>query len=116
MMQKQERMIKMAVTTVTKDNFEAVVLQAEKPVLIDFYATWCGPCRMVSPLVDEIAEEYQNYQIFKVDFNETPEWAQKFGVMGIPTLVVLKQGKVITQNVGALPKNAMLDLLEQAEK
>ena len=85
----------MAVTTVTKDNFEAVVLQAEKPVLIDFYATWCGPCRMVSPLVDEIAEEYQNYQICKVDVDE---------------------GKVITQNVGALPKNAILDLLEQAEK
>ena len=97
MMQKQERMIKMAVTTVTKDNFEAVVLQAEKPVLIDFYATWCGPCRMVSPLVDEIAEEYQNYQICKVDVDESPELAQKFGVMSIPTLVVLKQGKVITQ-------------------
>ena len=116
MMQKQERMRKMAVTTVTKDNFEAVVLQAEKPVLIDFYATWCGPCRMVSPLVDEIAEEYQNYQICKVDVDESPELAQKFGVMSIPTLVVLKQGKVITQNVGALPKNAILDLLEQAEK
>ena len=101
----------MAVTTVTKDNFEAVVLQAEKPVLIDFYATWCGPCRM-----DEIAEEYQNYQICKVDVDESPELAQKFGVMSIPTLVVLKQGKVITQNVGALPKNAILDLLEQAEK
>lgn len=106
----------MAVTTVTKDNFEAVVLQAEKPVLIDFYAIWCGPCRMVSPLVDEIAEEYQNYQICKVDVDESPELAQKFGVMSIPTLVVLKQGKVITQNVGALPKNAILDLLEQAEK
>ena len=106
----------MAVTTVTKGNFEAVVLQAEKPVLIDFYATWCGPCRMVSPLVDEIVEEYQNYQICKVDVDESPELAQKLGVMSIPTLVVLKQGKVITQNVGALPKNAILDLLEQAEK
>lgn len=106
----------MAVTTVTKDNFETVVLQAEKPVLIDFYATWCGPCRMVSPLVDEIAKEYQNYQICKVDVDESPELAQKFGVMSIPTLVVLKQGKVITQNVGALSKNAILDLLEQAEK
>ena len=106
----------MAVIKVTNDNFETAVLQTSKPVLIDFYATWCGPCRMVSPLVDEIAEENSDYQICKVDVDEAPELAQKFGVMSIPTLVVLKQGKVITQNVGALPKNAILDLLEQAEK
>ena len=106
----------MAVIKVTNDNFETAVLQTSKPVLIDFYATWCGPCRMVSPLVDEIAEENSDYQICKVDVDEAPELAQKFGVMSIPTLVVLEQGKVITQNVGALPKNAILDLLEQAEK
>lgn len=104
----------MAVIKVTNENFETAVLQANKPVLIDFYATWCGPCRMVSPLVDEIAEENKDYQICKVDVDESPELAQKFGVMSIPTLVVLKDGKVITQNVGAPPKNAILDMLKQA--
>ena len=104
----------MAVIKVTNDNFETAVLQTSKPVLIDFYATWCGPCRMVSPLVDEIAEENSNYQICKVDVDEAPELAQKFGVMSIPTLVVLKGGKVVAQNVGALPKSSILDMLKQA--
>lgn len=94
----------MVVIKITNENFETAVLQTNKPVLIDFYATWCGPCRMVSPLVDEIAEENKDYQICKVDVDESPELAQKFGVMSIPTLVVLKDGKVVTQNVGALPK------------
>jgi len=104
----------MAVIKVTNDNFEKAVLQTSKPVLIDFYATWCGPCRMVSPLVDEIAEENSDYQICKVDVDEAPELAQKFGVMSIPTLVVLKGGKVVAQNVGALPKSSILDMLKQA--
>ncbi|MCI5844864.1 MAG: thioredoxin [Oscillospiraceae bacterium] len=104
----------MAVIKVTNDNFETAVLQTSKPVLIDFYATWCGPCRMVSPLVDEIAEENSDYQICKVDVDEAPELAQKFGVMSIPTLVVLKGGKVVAQNVGALPKSSILDMLKQA--
>lgn len=104
----------MAVIKVTNDNFETAVLQTSKPVLIDFYATWCGPCRMVSPLVDEIAEENSDYQICKVDVDEAPELAQKFGVMSIPTLVVLKGGKVVAQNVGALPKRSILDMLKQA--
>ncbi len=104
----------MAVIRVTNDNFETAILQTNKPVLIDFYATWCGPCKMVSPLVDEIAEENSDYQICKVDVDEVPELAKKFGVMSIPTLVVLKNGKVISQNVGALPKNAILEMLKQA--
>lgn len=104
----------MAVIKVTNDNFETAVLQTSKPVLIDFYATWCGPCRMVSPLVDEIAEENSDYQICKVDVDEAPELAQKFGVMSIPTLVVLKGGKVVAQNVGALQKSSILDMLKQA--
>lgn len=104
----------MAVIKVTNDNFETAVLQTNKPVLIDFYATWCGPCRMVSPLVDEIAEENSDYQICKVDVDEAPELAQKFGVMSIPTLVVLKGGKIVAQNVGALPKSSILDMLKQA--
>ena len=104
----------MAAIKVTNDNFETVVLQTNKPVLIDFYAAWCGPCRMVSPLLDEIAEENSDYQICKVDVDEAPELAQKFGVMSIPTLVVWKDGKVVTQNVGAVPKNTILDMLKQA--
>ncbi len=104
----------MAAIRVTNDNFETVVLQTNKPVLIDFYAAWCGPCRMVSPLVDEIAEENSDYQICKVDVDEAPELAQKFGVMSIPTLVVWKDGKVVTQNVGAVPKSTILDMLKQA--
>lgn len=104
----------MAAIKVTNDNFETVVLQTNKPVLIDFYAAWCGPCRMVSPLVDEIAEENSDYQICKVDVDEAPELAQKFGVMSIPTLVVWKDGKVVTQNVGAVPKDTILDMLKQA--
>lgn len=104
----------MAAIKVTNDNFETVVLQTNKPVLIDFYAAWCGPCRMVSPLVDEIAEENSDYQICKVDVDEAPELAQKFGVMSIPTLVVWKDGKVVTQSVGAVPKDTILDMLKQA--
>lgn len=104
----------MAAIKVTNDNFETAVLQTNKPVLIDFYAAWCGPCRMVSPLVDEIAEENSDYQICKVDVDEAPELAQKFGVMSIPTLVVWKDGKVVTQNVGAVPKSTILDMLKQA--
>lgn len=104
----------MAAIKVTNDNFETVVLQTNKSVLIDFYAEWCGPCRMVSPLVDEIAEENSDYQICKVDVDEAPELAQKFGVMSIPTLVVWKDGKVVTQNVGAVPKDTILDMLKQA--
>ena len=100
----------------TTANFEEEVLKSEIPVLVDFYADWCGPCQMLAPVLEEVARELPQVQFCKVDVDESPELAQKFGVMSIPTLVVLKQGKVITQNVGALPKNAILDLLEQAEK
>ena len=103
----------MAVLSVTKENF-ASVQASEKPVLLDFYADWCGPCRMVSPIVDEIAEENVQYLVGKINVDNEPELAQKFGVMNIPTLVVMKEGKVVQQVAGARPKAQILALLEQA--
>lgn len=101
----------MAVVTITGKNFEAEVMQADKPVLIDFWAAWCGPCRMVSPIVDEISEEVASIKVGKVNVDENPELAQKFGVMSIPTLVVIKDGKVVQRAVGARSKSAIKDML-----
>ncbi|MGN1442308.1 MAG: thioredoxin [Acutalibacteraceae bacterium] len=101
----------MSVLSVTKDNFESVK-QSEKTVLLDFYADWCGPCRMVSPLVDEIAEEYSEYLVGKINVDEEGELAAAFGVTSIPTLVVMKDGKVVNQSAGARPKNQILDMLK----
>ena len=94
----------MAVTVVTKENFSQEVLQSDKPVLIDFWASWCGPCRMVSPVVDEIAEENTDVKVGKVNVDEQRELAAQFNVMSIPTLVVIKNGKTVNQMVGARPK------------
>ena len=102
----------MSVLNVNKDNFEQEVMQSEKTVLVDFFATWCGPCRMVSPIVDEIAEEHPEYKIVKIDVDAEPELAQKFGVMSIPTLVVIKDGKVAEQSTGAKPKAQILAMLQ----
>lgn len=101
----------MAVVTITKQNFEAEVLQSSKPVLVDFWASWCGPCRMLSPIVDEIAEERADIKVGKVNVDEQPELAGQFGVMSIPTLLVFKNGKLANQAVGARPKSAVLELL-----
>ena len=100
----------MSVTTVTKENFKAFT-QSEKPVLLDFWASWCGPCRMVSPIVDEIAAERSDIKVCKINVDEQPELAARFGVMSIPTLVVMKNGKVINQAVGARPKAQILAML-----
>lgn len=97
----------MAVIKLTKDNFETEAIQSTKPVLIDFYADWCGPCRMVSPLVDELAEESDAYKVGKVNVDDYPEIAARYGVMSIPTLIVLKDGKVAQQAVGARGKDAI---------
>ncbi len=102
----------MAVLTVTKENFEQAVLGSDKPVLLDFWAVWCGPCQMVSPIVDEIAEEAPQYLVGKVNVDEQPELAQAFGIVSIPTLVAMKGGKVAEQLVGARPKQEILALLE----
>ena len=101
----------MAVITITKENFAQEVLQSEKPVLLDFWASWCGPCRMLSPVVDEVAEERTDVKVGKVNVDEQPELAGEFGVMSIPTLLVFEQGKLVRQAVGARPKSGVLQLL-----
>ena len=100
----------MKVIKANKENFESVRL-SEKPVLIDFYADWCGPCRMVSPIVDEIAEERDDIVVAKVNVDEENELASEFGVFSIPTLVVIKNGKVVSQAAGVRPKDAILAML-----
>lgn len=101
----------MSVLKVNKNNFETVK-NSEKTVLLDFYADWCGPCRMVSPLVDEIAEENPQYLIGKINVDDEPEIAAAFSVSSIPTLVVMKDGKIVNQTIGARPKNQILDMLK----
>lgn len=101
----------MSVINVNKNNFRNEVLNSEKPVLLDFWASWCGPCRMVSPIVDEIAAERGDIKVGKVNVDEQPELAAQFGVMSIPTLVVMKGGKVVNQMVGARPKSQILAML-----
>lgn len=101
----------MAVITITKENFASEVLQSTQPVLLDFWASWCGPCRMLSPVVDEVAEERTDVKVGKVNVDEQPELAGEFGVMSIPTLLVFEQGKLVRQAVGARPKASVLELL-----
>ena len=101
----------MAVITITKENFAQEVLQSEKPVLLDFWASWCGPCRMLSPIVDEVAEERSDVKVGKVNVDEQPELAGEFGVMSTPTLLVFRGGKLVNQAVGARPKAGVLALL-----
>ena len=101
----------MAVIEIKSTNFRQEVLESDKPVLLDFWASWCGPCRMVSPIVDEIAEERTDIKVGKVNVDEQPELAAQFGVMSIPTLVVMKDGKIVNQVVGARPKAQILSLL-----
>ena len=101
----------MSVTKITRDNFD-LVKNSEKTVLLDFYADWCGPCRMVSPIVDEIAEEHPEYFIGKINVDEEGELAAQFGVMSIPTLVVIRGGQIVANQPGARPKAAILAMLE----
>ncbi len=101
----------MSVLQLTKDNFEQVK-NSEKTVLLDFYADWCGPCRMVSPLVDEIANEYPEFLVCKINVDAEPELAGAFEVMSIPTLVVMKDGKIANKSTGARPKAQILAMLE----
>ncbi len=101
----------MSVIRINKDNFQNEVINSNKPVLLDFYADWCGPCRMVSPIVDEIAEERADIKVGKINVDEQSELAEKFGVFSIPALVVIKGGKIVNQAVGAKPKAQILSML-----
>ena len=101
----------MAVIAITGENFDQEILKAEKPALVDFWAPWCGPCRMVSPLVEEIAEENSDIVVGKINIDEQPDLAGRYGVMSIPTLMVFQKGEVVQKAVGARPKKAILQLL-----
>jgi thioredoxin 1 len=101
----------MSVLHITKDNFEAEVLKSDKPVLLDFSATWCGPCRMVAPILEEIAAENDHIKVGKIDVDEDPDLARQFQVTSIPLLVVMVDGKVVDQALGARPKDAILKLI-----
>mgnify|MGYP003316098506 FL=1 len=101
----------MKVLHVNKDNFHNEVLNSEKPVLLDFFASWCGPCRMVGPILDEIAEEREDIKVCKVDIDEQPELASRYRIMSVPTLMVLKDGNIVDQSIGAKPKHQILAMV-----
>lgn len=101
----------MSAVNINKTNFQSEVIHSEKPVLLDFWASWCGPCRMVGPIVDEIAAERGDLKVGKVNVDEQPELAGQFGVMAIPTLVVMKDGRITSQAAGARPKAQILAML-----
>lgn len=101
----------MSAINIDKTNFQSEVLNADKPVLLDFWAPWCGPCRTVSPVVDEIANERTDIKVGKINVDEQPELASQFNIMSIPTLVVMKRGKIVNQIIGARPKAQILAML-----
>ncbi len=101
----------MSAMNINKNNFHEEVMKSEKPVLIDFWAPWCGPCRMVVPIIDEIAAEHPEYKIVKVNVDEESELASSFRVASIPTLVVMKDGQEVARSVGARPKNQILAMM-----
>ena len=101
----------MSAININKNNFQNEVLNSEKKVLLDFWAPWCGPCRMVVPIVEEIADERPDIKVGKINVDEEVELASQFGIMSIPTLVVIENGKIVNQAMGARPKEAILDML-----
>ena len=101
----------MATININNNNFLSEVMNSEKKVLLDFWAPWCGPCRMVVPMVEEIAKERPDIKVTKINVDENPELATRFGIMSIPTLVVMENGKIVNQATGARPKNAILAML-----
>ena len=101
----------MSAININKNNFQSEVLNSEKKVLLDFWAPWCGPCRMVVPMVEEIAKERTDIKVGKINVDENPELSSQFGIMSIPTLVVMENGKIVNQAMGARPKNAILAML-----
>ena len=101
----------MKVLHINKDNFHKEVINSDRPVLLDFFASWCGPCRMVGPILDEIAEEREDIKVCKVNIDEQPELAHRYRIMTIPTLMVLKDGNIVEQSVGAKPKHQILAMV-----
>ena len=101
----------MSAINITKDNFNNEVINSIKPILLDFWAPWCGTCRMVVPLIEEIANERSDIKVGKINIDEEPELAAHFGVMSIPTLVVIKEGKIVNQAVGARPKEQIISMI-----
>ena len=101
----------MKVLHINKDNFHKEVLNSDKPVLLDFFASWCGPCRMVAPILDEIADEREDIKVCKVDIDEQPELASRYRIMSVPTLMVLKNGQIVEQSLGAKPKHQILAMV-----
>ena len=105
----------MSVIQITKENFETEVLQAQVPVLLDFWAVWCGPCRMLAPVVEQVSEENEGkLAVGKVNVDDCPDLAMKFGVMSIPTLILCKDGQVVDKRVGYQPKNQLDDMIRKA--
>lgn len=102
----------MSVVNITVENFEAEVVNSDKPVLVDFWALWCGPCQMLSPLVDQVAEEVTSVKVGKVNVDEQPDLAVKFGVMSIPMLILFENGEAVKKSVGAVPKSQILDFIK----
>ena len=100
------------ITTITKDNFEKEIVKADKPALVDFWASWCGPCRMLSPIIDEIAEEHPEIKVCKINIDDEAELAIRHGVMSVPTLMIFKNGEIAQTAVGVRPKDEILDLLK----
>ena len=101
----------MAITVITQENFRSEVLESKEPVLLDFWAPWCGPCRMLMPLIEEIAAERTDIKVAKINVDDVPDLANEFGVMSIPTLIVMKDGKPVNQAVGGRSKAAILAML-----
>lgn len=101
----------MSAININKDNFQEEVMNSDKPVLLDFWAPWCGPCRMVSPVLEEIVNERSDIRVGKINVDEQPELARQFRVMSIPTLAVIKNGKIVNQAIGARPKSQILEML-----
>jgi len=102
----------MAALKITKDNFQTEVLDAKETVLVDFWASWCGPCKMIGPIIDQIADERNDVKVCKINVDDEQELAVQFKVMSIPTLMVFKDGKVVNQSLGAKPKAAILAMLD----
>ena len=100
-----------SVLNINKENFQREVMESNKPVILDFYAPWCGPCRMVAPAMEEIANERPDLKVGKIDIEDQVELAARFGVTGVPALVVMKDGKIVNKAIGARPKEDILDLV-----